>query len=99
MVRYLELVAKLCEQFHQVYIEQVPCEQNSQGDTLSKLATSEGATDLSNISLTKLVVSFLEQRTVAIINVEEESWTTLIILYLKTGALPEDRVRARQLQL
>ncbi|WP_395230578.1 reverse transcriptase-like protein, partial [Escherichia coli] len=48
MIKYQELIATLCEQLHQVFIEQILHKQNSQADALSKLSISEGAADMSN---------------------------------------------------
>lgn len=68
MVKYHELVINLCEQLQQVFIEQIPGERNSQTDALSKLATSEGTADISNIVLTKLPHPLIAWQLVATID-------------------------------
>lgn len=95
MIKYQELVAFMCKKLHQVFIEQIPREQNSQADALSKLATSKSASDISNIVLTKLSASTISGRAIAIVEAEEENWMTLIISFLRIGTLPEERVQAK----
>lgn len=87
MIKYQELVVAMCKKLHQVFIEQIPMEQNSQADALSKLATSEGVADMSNIVLTKLPCSAISGRAVATIDAEGENWMTPIVTYLKARQL------------
>ncbi|KAL8540528.1 hypothetical protein ACS0TY_001963 [Phlomoides rotata] len=88
MALYQKIVAYFLNQLEQVYIELIPRAHNSQADALARLATFEGAAELPEISITKIVALSTVDYMVAQINTDKESWMAPIIEYLKKGTLP-----------
>lgn len=99
MATYQEIVKKLIQRFEQVYVKLIPRDSNSQADALAHLATSEGPVEIKDVTITKLshpshsLIASLEPP------IETESWMTPIVKYLQNDDLPQDRTKARQLQM
>ncbi|KAL8524550.1 hypothetical protein ACS0TY_014224 [Phlomoides rotata] len=100
MAVYQQIVAHLLAQFEQINIELIPRAQNSHADALTWLATSEGAAELSDISITRLVApSTIDFIIASLGDQQQDSWMTLIFNYLLKGALPHNSVEANRLRI
>lgn len=102
MMAYQEVVRLLLKIFEQIHAKLVPQNSNSQADALAQLVTSEGPTDMKEVTLTKLNHQSTSYSLIATLNpmdVDEDNWITPIIRHLKSGKLPPNRVQARQLQM
>ncbi|KAL8486162.1 hypothetical protein ACS0TY_023027 [Phlomoides rotata] len=98
MAVYQQIVDHLLAQFEQINIEHIPRAQNSQADALARLTTSEGAAELSNISITHLVTpSTIDFSIAALGDQQEESWMTPIFNYLLKGTLSQESIEANRL--
>ncbi|KAL8479295.1 hypothetical protein ACS0TY_026234 [Phlomoides rotata] len=91
---YQKIVAYLLGQFDQIFIELIPRASNSQADALARLATSEEAAELSEISITKIVAPSTLDYMVAQMDTNSDNWMTHIIEYLVRGTLPQDSTKA-----
>lgn len=99
MVVYHKIALSLIKKFEQVFISQIPGNKNTQADTLARLATSEGATDISGITIIKLSAPLGSQAMIAQVGLEVDNWTIPIIKYIQNGELPEDKIEARRFQM
>lgn len=102
METYQEIVKKLIQKFEQIHAKFVPRDSNSQADVLAHLATSEGSAGMKDVTITKLAHPSNHYPLVATLDPPrewEEKWMTPIIRYLRTNDLPQDRTKARQLQM
>jgi hypothetical protein len=95
MAKYLSLVKNSIHGFDEVILIQVPREQNTEADTLAKLASSEEATN-QHIEV-QYSPSHMEEE-VNPMNVNN-SWMTPITRYLEEGTLPIDPIEARKLKV
>uniref|UniRef100_A0A2N9IAL2 Uncharacterized protein n=1 Tax=Fagus sylvatica TaxID=28930 RepID=A0A2N9IAL2_FAGSY len=95
MTKYLKLVRNAMKWFDEVMLVQVPREQNTEADTLAKLASSDEATD--QYIEVQHSPSHLEEE-LSPINVSN-SWMTPIVNYLEDETLPSDPVEARKLKV
>ncbi|KAK3041945.1 hypothetical protein RJ639_002253 [Escallonia herrerae] len=97
MAQYLQLVKTLALKFKNFTIQQIPRDQNTQADTLSRLASTE----VPNVRHL-VYLEFLKERSISsqteIGVVDQEScWMDMIIKYLSTGKLPSERHEGRNL--
>ena len=95
MAKYLSLVKNIMRWFDEVILVQVPWEQNTEADTLAKLASSKEAINQ------QIKVQYSPSHTkekMNPINVND-SWMTPITKYLEEGTLPTDLVEARKLKV
>lgn len=53
MIAYQEVVKKLLKKFEQIHVKLVLRNSNSQADALARLATSEGPTEMKDVTITK----------------------------------------------
>jgi ribonuclease HI len=95
MAKYLNFVKKIIHVFDEVILVQVPREQNTEADTLAKLASSEETT---NQQIKVPYSPSHMQREVSPIDVSN-SWMTPITKCLEEGTLPTDPVEARKLKV
>ena len=95
MAKYLELIKNAISWFDEVTLVQVPREQNTVGDALAKLASSDEATN-QHIEV-QHSPSHMEKE-VSPINVSN-SWMTPITNYLQEETLPSDPIEARKLKV
>jgi parvulin-like peptidyl-prolyl isomerase len=95
MTKYLNLVRDALTGFDDVNIVQILREQNTEADTLAKLAFSEQAID-QQIKIQNSPSH--EREKVNPININN-SWKTPIIKYLEDGTLPTDVVEVRKLKI
>ncbi|KAK2998543.1 hypothetical protein RJ639_023122 [Escallonia herrerae] len=99
MAQYLQLVKTLASKFKNFAIQQIPRDQNTQADTLSRLASAE-VTDVR----CSVYLEFLKERSISsqtkigVVN-QEPCWMDIIIKYLSTGELPSERHEARNLRV
>jgi ribonuclease HI len=92
MAKYLSLIKNIMRWFDEVILVQVPREQNTEVDTLAKLASSEETINQ------QIEVQYLPSHTeeeVNPINVND-SWMTPITKYLEEGTLLTDLIEARK---
>ncbi|KAK3033640.1 hypothetical protein RJ639_033765 [Escallonia herrerae] len=99
MAQYLNLVKTLAMKFQNFTIRQIPRDQNTQADTLSRLASAE-ETDVR----CPIYLEFLKGRTISsqteVETIEQEPcWMDMIVTYLSTGELPSERHEARNLRV
>ncbi|XP_062112162.1 uncharacterized protein LOC133823409 [Humulus lupulus] len=98
MAAYLAKVKKELSKFEYGLVDQIPCEQNANTDTLARHATSKEVETLSIVP-----VEFLESPSVAGGTTEVEmidirlTWMTPIIEYLTTGKFPDELKDARRI--
>uniref|UniRef100_A0A2N9J4D3 Uncharacterized protein n=1 Tax=Fagus sylvatica TaxID=28930 RepID=A0A2N9J4D3_FAGSY len=95
MAKYLNLVRNTIRWFDEVTLVQVPREQNTEADTLAKLASSEEAINQ------QIEVQYSPSHTEKELNPIDvnNSWMTPITKYLKEGTLPTNLVDARKLKV
>ncbi|KAK2996573.1 hypothetical protein RJ639_025584 [Escallonia herrerae] len=99
MAQYLELVKTSAMKFKNFTIHQIPRDQNTQADALSRLASAE-ATDVRRF----VYLGFLKDRCISsqteigVID-QEPCWMDTIINFLSTGELPSERHEARNLRV
>ncbi|KAK3042740.1 hypothetical protein RJ639_000798 [Escallonia herrerae] len=99
MAQYLNLVKTSAVKFQNFTIRQIPRDQNTQADTLSRLASAE-ETDVRR----PVYLEFLKDRSISSqaeieIIEQEPCWMDTIIKYLSTGELPSERHEARNLHV
>ncbi|KAK3022920.1 hypothetical protein RJ639_046464 [Escallonia herrerae] len=99
MAQYLELVKTSTVKFKNFTIHQIPRDQNTQTDTLSRLASAE-ATDVQR----SVYLEFLKDRSISskteIGSIDRKPcWMDTIIKFLSTGELPSERHEARNLRV
>ncbi|KAK3013273.1 hypothetical protein RJ639_009594 [Escallonia herrerae] len=99
MAQYLNLVKTSAVKFQNFTIRQIPCDQNTQADTLSRLASAE-ETDVRR----SIYLEFLKDRSISsqteVETIEQEPcWMDMIVTYLSTGELPSERHEARNLRV
>ncbi|XP_077219741.1 uncharacterized protein LOC143853931 [Tasmannia lanceolata] len=96
MRRYLAQVRTLADKFTSFKVTCVLRTENGKADILSKLATF-GYTALVNIYIEFLKKSSIESEVVEVMQVDyEPCWMDVIINYLRSGELPEEKKKARQ---
>ncbi|KAK3026499.1 hypothetical protein RJ639_041796 [Escallonia herrerae] len=99
MAQYLNLVKTSAVKFQNFTIRQIPRDQNTQADTLSRLASAE-ETDVRR----PIYLEFLKDRSISsqteVETIEQDScWMDMIVTYLSTGELPSKRHEARNLRV
>uniref|UniRef100_A0A2N9GAF3 Reverse transcriptase n=1 Tax=Fagus sylvatica TaxID=28930 RepID=A0A2N9GAF3_FAGSY len=95
MTKYLKLVRNAMNWFDEVILVQVPREQNTETDALTKLASSDEATD-QHIKV-QYSPSYMEEE-VSPIDISN-SWMTPIANYLEDETFLSDLVEARKLKV
>ncbi|KAK3026967.1 hypothetical protein RJ639_040819 [Escallonia herrerae] len=99
MAQYVNLVKTSAVKFQNFTIRQIPRDQNTQADTLSRLASAE-ETDVRR----PIYLEFLKDRSISsqteVETIEQEPcWMDMIVTYLSTGELPSERHEARNLRV
>ncbi|XP_077217983.1 uncharacterized protein LOC143852483 [Tasmannia lanceolata] len=96
MGKYLAQVRALADKFTSFEVMRVPRTENEKANILSKLAASE-YTALGNICVEFLKKSSIESEVVEVMQIDQEPcWMDDIINYLRSGELPEEKKKARQ---
>ena len=98
MVKYLEKVKDLAGTFQKFKITQIPRADNTEADSLARLASSEGLDLKRSIYLESLPRPSIEEAQPVCPIDQTASWMTPIFAYLRDGTLPEDRKEARKLK-
>ncbi|GKA34315.1 reverse transcriptase domain-containing protein [Tanacetum coccineum] len=107
MIKYLEKVKTLVNDFANFSINRVPRSKNKKADALSKIASTSFAHLSKQVLVEVLQEKSIQEKDVAAV-VEEEgpTWMTPITEYLKDEILPDDkreasklRIKARQYEL
>ena len=98
MVAYLNKTKDLLEQFDKYTLQQVPRDQNSNADALSKLASAKYADTLNIVPVERLSMPSIQVEETAMVIQMADTWMTPYIEYLTQGVLPTDINKARTLQ-
>ncbi|KAK3036927.1 hypothetical protein RJ639_030892 [Escallonia herrerae] len=99
MAQYLQLVKTLAVKLKNFTIRQIPRDQNTLADTLSRLASAEETNVRRSIYLEFLKDrSISSQAEIEMID-QEPCWMDMIIKYFSTGKLPSKRHEARNLRV
>ncbi|KAK3032342.1 hypothetical protein RJ639_035393 [Escallonia herrerae] len=99
MAQYLNLVKTSAVKFQNFTICQIPHDQNTQADTLSRLASAEEMDDRRPIYLEILKDRSISSQTEVETIEQEPCWMDMIVTYLSTGELPSERHEARNLRV
>ncbi|KAK3013951.1 hypothetical protein RJ639_009534 [Escallonia herrerae] len=99
MAQYLNLVKTSAVKFQNFTIRQIPRDQNTQADTLSRLASAEETDVRRPIYLEFLKDRSISSQTEVEIIEQEPCWMDMIVTYLSTGELPSERHEARNLRV
>ena len=95
MKKYLNKAKHCIKGFTMAKFHQIPLEENTDADSLAKVAS---AYDLIDDQIKIQYILSLDIPEVQQID-KEVNWTTLIMSYLKDGLLPEDKEEARKLRV
>ncbi|PKI52170.1 hypothetical protein CRG98_027440 [Punica granatum] len=96
MSRYVDKAIALLSGFPKVVMEQVPCEENTMVDSLSKLATED--LEAKGVYFVELLRKEESHSRGIIMNVEEEKcWMTPIKEYPEKAILPSNPLEAKRL--
>ena len=97
--KYLELVRTITESFESFTLEQIPREENTKADALSKLASSEVQVEPGHALFRETLSRKShdrEVRPVAQVTLAPDSWIAPIRDYLMEAKVPTDRGEARK---
>jgi len=95
MKKYLNKVKQLVKKFKEASFVQLSREENLEADALVKIASVEGAMDECDKVQYMPSIDLPEVQQIE----GEENWMTSIVIYLKDGRFPEDKVEARKLRI
>lgn len=82
MTAYQNIIGNLLEKFEQVYVKLISRSENLQANSLARLATTEGLTNMTEVTITKLTLpstSYSLVVTLDPMDVDEDDWMALII--------------------
>ncbi|KAK8946754.1 hypothetical protein KSP39_PZI006373 [Platanthera zijinensis] len=100
LAQYLALAKSLLAKIPSHQVIHIPREQNTQADSLSKLATSSASYQSRRRRVEDIMTpSSQGPWEVSMIDGKQTSWMTPIREYLEHRQLPDDRVEARRLQI
>ena len=95
MKKYLNKVKQLVKKFKEASFVQLPREENLEADALAKIALVGGDMDECDKVQYMPSIDLPEVQQIE----GEENWMTSIVIYLKDGRFPEDKVEARKLRI
>ncbi|GKC00951.1 reverse transcriptase domain-containing protein [Tanacetum coccineum] len=99
MIRYLEKVRALTENFKAFSIKQIPRSENKKVDALSKIASTSFAYLSKQVLVEELKEkSISEVEILAVVEEEGDTWMTPLFKYLAEGTLPTDVKKARAIR-
>ncbi|XP_074347266.1 uncharacterized protein LOC141686108 [Apium graveolens] len=96
---YMRCAQRLLEKFGNARLEGVPREENSKADALAKMGSQMDSIQLGQIPFGVQEIPSVPE--VEVFQTQEnqlEGWMTPIHNYIRTGALPEDKLQARHLR-
>ncbi|XP_073049603.1 uncharacterized protein [Primulina eburnea] len=93
MLKYLQLIKARAEVFTDWGIEQIPREENSEADTLTKMTASFSEVNTREVLRVSWLILSTEEE---ILPEPEDSWMTHLIKFIINNELPEDRARAQR---
>ncbi|KAK2999702.1 hypothetical protein RJ639_023128 [Escallonia herrerae] len=99
MAQYLNLVKNSAVKFQNFTIRQIPRDQNTQADTLSRLVSAEEMDVRRPIYLEFLKDRSISSQTEVETIEQEPCWMDMIVTYLSTGELPSEKHEARNLRV
>ena len=97
MAKYLEKVKEIISTFGSFDIRQIPREENTRADLLSKLATLAPTELPKEVFFEVLKCPSTEEPQLVMEISHEPSWIDPLVAYLKDGVLPHDAKEARKL--
>ncbi|GJV42457.1 reverse transcriptase domain-containing protein [Tanacetum coccineum] len=90
----------LINSFRKFSIEQVPRSENKKADALSKIASTSFAHLTKQVLVEVLKENLIEeQKILAVVEKEGDSWMTPLLEYLRDGTLPAEVKRARAIKI
>ncbi|KAL5547064.1 hypothetical protein UlMin_006751 [Ulmus minor] len=98
MASYLEKAKELLGQFDTVTITQIPRNENTNADTLARLATGLEDSLLKMVPLEILDEPSIDKRQQVDAISDKPTWMDPIMAYLRDGTLPQDKFEARRLR-
>ncbi|XP_024046702.1 uncharacterized protein LOC112101040 [Citrus clementina] len=98
MEQYLRIVRQMMGKFEAVEVIQIPREQNSRADILARMAAVADPKMPKSVPLEVKSRPSIEQN-LGVLRIEQKSsWRDPIVSYLRDGALPPDKLRARKIR-
>ncbi|XP_022031955.1 uncharacterized protein LOC110933020 [Helianthus annuus] len=98
MALYLDQAKMLLQNFNSYKVHYINRSENKPADALSKLASTSFQHLAKDVRIEVLSNPSVPLRQVSVIQLGTTSWMTLIIMYLQSGILPENKVEAREVQ-
>ncbi|XP_075479274.1 uncharacterized protein LOC142520160 [Primulina tabacum] len=95
MLKYLQLIKARAEVFIDWSIEQIPREQNSEADTLAKMAASLSEVNTREVLRVSRLILYTEEE---ILPESKDCWMTPLIKFIISNELPEDKARAQKIK-
>ncbi|XP_073035286.1 uncharacterized protein [Primulina eburnea] len=93
MLKYLQLIKSRAEVFMDWSIEQIPREENSEADTLAKMAASLAEINTREVlHVSRLILSTEEEMAPD----PEDSWMTPLMRFIERDELPGDKTQAQK---
>nr|XP_043611691.1 uncharacterized protein LOC122583338 [Erigeron canadensis] len=100
MKKYLEKVRQIRKNFKTFRIQNISRSRNKIADALSKLASTSFTHLTKEVLVETLPKSSMEEEVmVALVEEEDQNWTTPIIEYLTSGILPANKDEARKVRI
>ncbi|XP_075507528.1 uncharacterized protein LOC142544357 [Primulina tabacum] len=95
MLKYLKLIQAWLEVFVDWNIEHIPRDENGEADALAKMAASLSQVSTREVlHVSRLILSTEEETLPA----PEDSWMTLMIKFIVSNELPEDKAQAQKIK-
>ena len=94
MIGYLDFTKQITQRFVTFTIEQIPREQNTQGDNLAGRGSNFNPSALNSIPIIHLLQPAIQkpENVQTIYTVEEDSWTKPYYDWLQDGKFPDGRL-------
>ncbi|XP_076920792.1 uncharacterized protein LOC143582019 [Bidens hawaiensis] len=99
MVEYLKKVKELMQSFEEAEVLHISRGLNKKADGLSKLASVAFDHLAKDVKVETLSQPSIAEGVVTSVEVQEESWMTPILLYLREGVVPENKQEAQRLRI
>ena len=96
--KYLKIVQQLSQHFDSLDFVQIPRAKNAEADFLARLTSSDDYNVTSELCIEIKGQPSIEGEHVLKIK-EQDEWMTPIVRYLKEEWLPEDKTKARKIQI
>ena len=98
MTAYLKVAIAKSKNFKPFPIDQIPRDQNTQADAITKLWSALSKPIFDNISMIHLAAPSIKNNDIVQIEEEENDWSHDIQNFLIHNLLPEDKMEARKIR-